>query len=273
MSRFCCCQDQKWCANFCCAGLNKQKKSQYAGVQFFTVPTHFSKEAEPSSSLNKEKVLSDCHAGDPSEALAKSYNFVQYESSVSLPPQISYPPEKLIVKQPQIKQPGAFMTRFRHVNVESSCHVSGPDQSLSVYREESANGTSDDAIVQFSLHYDVAQSKLRVNLQQAMNLPKTYDCNGYPVQCDPLVVLHLEPERGDTHQSQVMKCTYDPVFNKVFHFRGLSINYIRCQTLVFRIFNGALNNRSIGKASLPLADVDLFGIVVQMIVRTEEMEV
>ena len=119
----------------------------------------------------------------------------------------------------------------------------------------------------------MAQSKLTIHLQHATNLPRVYDSNGYPVQCDPLAVLHLEPDRGDTWQSQVVKCTYDPIFNKMFYFRGLSMDHLRYQVLIFRIYNGALNNRAIGKVSLPLVDVDLLGTVLQMIVCTEEVEV
>ena len=94
------------------------------------------------------------------------------------------------------------MTRFRRIDAKLSPHARaghGLDPSLSVYREESTtpqNGAS-DSIIQFSLHYDVAQSKLTIHLQHATNLPRVYDSNGYPVQCDPLVVLHLEPDRGD----------------------------------------------------------------------------
>ena len=156
---------------------------------------------------------------------------------------------------------------------------------LPVYREKAAStltssntpaGGPDnqDPIVQFSLHYDIQQSKLRVNLQYATNLPKAYCKRGSPVQCDPFVMLHLEPDREDTFQSNVVRCTYDPVFNQTFQFRGLSVENIRLQTLVFRFYNHALNNRAIGKASLQLRDVDLFGVVVQMkIIGSEEMEV
>ena len=130
-----------------------------------------------------------------------------------------------------------------------------------------------DAIVQFSLHYDIQQSKLRVYLQYATKLPKAL-YKGSLVQCDPFVMVHLEPDREDTFQSNVIRCTYDPVFNQTFQFGGLSVENVRLQTLVFRFYNHALNNRAIGKASLQLRDVDLFGVVVQMkLISSEEMEV
>ena len=94
------------------------------------------------------------------------------------------------------------------------------------------------------------------------------------MQCDTFVMLHLEPDREETFQSNVVRCTYDPVFNQTFQFRGLSVDNIRLQTLVFRFYNHALNNRAIGKASLKLRDVELFGVIVQMkIIGSEEMEV
>ena len=279
MSCSCCCQGQKWCANVCFAGLNKQKQAHFANIEFSTGSPLISKAAKPPSSriLSKSDSEGDTDA-DPSIALAKSYDFVQKKSRFGFHPQIGVPPEKPIVQQPQQNQPGAFMTRFRRIDAKSSPHARaghGLDPSLSVYREESTtpqNGAS-DSIIQFSLHYDVAQSKLTIHLQHATNLPRVYDSNGYPVQCDPLAVLHLEPDRGDTWQSQVVKCTYDPIFNKMFYFRGLSMDHLRYQVLIFRIYNGALNNRAIGKVSLPLVDVDLLGTVLQMIVRTEEVEV
>ena len=140
--------------------------------------------------------------------------------------------------------------------------------------QDDATDDSQDPIVQFSLHYDIQQSKLRVNLQYATNLPKAYCKRGSPVQCDTFVMLHLEPDREETFQSNVVRCTYDPVFNQTFQFRGLSVDNIRLQTLVFRFYNHALNNRAIGKASLKLRDVELFGVIVQMkIIGSEEMEV
>ena len=145
--------------------------------------------------------------------------------------------------------------------------------SLTSSREAPGDPDNRDAIVQFSLHYDIQQSKLRVHLQYATNLPKAY-VRGSPIQCDPFVMLHLEPDREDTFQSNVVRCTYDPVFNQTFQFGGLSVDNIRLQTLVFRFYNHALSNKAIGKACLQLRDVDLFGVVVQMkIIGSEEMEV
>ena len=90
----------------------------------------------------------------------------------------------------------------------------------------------------------------------------------------PFVILHLEPDREDTLRSHVMKNTHDPIFNQDFQFIGFSIEDIKRQTLVLRICNHAMSNSFIGNIHLPLADVELFGVIMQMeIIRTEEKEV
>lgn len=189
-------------------------------------------------------------------------------------------PDRTVTEQPS---PDRFRQRFDlsanagAINPPVSSLHSGP--GLPVYREKSvrlqnASGEDPDPIIQFSLHYDIHQSKLRVHVQHASYLPKTPVHKGQPVQCDPFVMMHLEPEREDSFQSEVIKNTRDPIFNQLFQFVGLSVDHIRLQTLVLRLYNNALNNRAIGKACLPLRDVDLFGVIVQMkIVQTEEMEV
>ena len=131
-----------------------------------------------------------------------------------------------------------------------------------------------DPIVQFTLHYDILQSKLRVYLQHATNLPEVFCKQGSLEQCDPFVMLHLEPDREDAFQSNIVRCTYDPVFNQRFQFRGLSLDNIMLQTLVLRFYNHALDDRAIGRASLQLRDVDLFGGIVQVkVIGSEEIEV
>ena len=129
-----------------------------------------------------------------------------------------------------------------------------------------------NAVIQFFLHHDVMHSKLTVRLQCASNLPREHDQNGF-LQCDSFVTLHLEPDRGDTLRSKVVKGTCDPTFDQSFLFVGFSVDEIKHQTLVLQIYNKALNNKVIGEASLPLADVELFGVVMQMFIRTKEIKV
>ena len=62
--------------------------------------------------------------------------------------------------------------------------------------------------------------------------------------------------------------TCDPIFDESFLFRGFSMDKIKRQTLVLQSYNSALNNKVIGEVSLPLSNVDLFGVVMQMHVQT-----
>ena len=87
------------------------------------------------------------------------------------------------------------------------------------------------------------------------------------------MTLHLEPDRGDTLRSKVVEGTCDSTFDQSFLFGGFSVDEIKHQTLVLQIYNKALNNKVIGEASLPLADVELFGVVMQMFIHTKEIKV
>ena len=185
------------------------------------------------------------------------------------------PIAKLFPNRPITEQPSGKDLQLADVRSSSHigdlCHVSSKFQSLTMYREKAIDLTK-DAIVQFSLQYDTHQSKLRVDLQYASNLMGF--CNGDPIQCDPLVKLHLEPDNEETFQSKIIKGTQNPVFNQIFQFGGLLIDYMKLQTLVFRFYNHALSNKLIGKACLQLCNVDLLGVVVQIkIIHNEKKEV
>ena len=277
MSSCCCCQD-KWCAAFCCPGLTAHKRAScYAKIQYSRIP-------EESSSSNDP--------GRPGGPILESlriphgkmmYSLVQDGSQFVTHPQLGVP--GAIIEQPSTK---SFLRRFDFVHPETQKtpdHVSGVVR-VPVYRERVLNmpqnddtdgASKDQPIVQFSLHHDIQQSKLRVHLQHATDLPKDYSTSGdvsVPERCDSFVMLHLEPDRQDTLQSHKINGTHDPVFNEMFQFGGLSVEYLKLQTLVLRLYNHALNNKAIGKVRLPLYDVELFGVIVQMKIDTEEeMEV
>ena len=124
-----------------------------------------------------------------------------------------------------------------------------------------------DSIIYFSLRFD--QSKLIVRLKSAKDLPNEFS------KCDPFVVLHLEPNREETFQSKVIKNTRSPNFGQTFRFEGMSVECIKLQTLVLRIYNHAFNNKTIGKVCFPLDEaVEFSGAVMRMrITCPEEMEV
>ena len=183
------------------------------------------------------------------------------------------PIAKLFPNRPITEQPSGKDLQLADVRSSSHigdlCHVNSKFQSLTMYREKAIDPTK-DAIVQFSLQYDTHQSKLRVDLEYASNLMGFYNSDPIP-QCDPLVKLHLVPDREETLQSKIIKGTQNPVFNQIFHFGGLLIEYMKLQTLVFQFYNHALNNELIGEASLQLCDVNLSGAVVKMKIIHEEV--
>ena len=152
-----------------------------------------------------------------------------------------------------------------NIYAESSMN---PDHSRSSGQLHMSTNTA-DSVIKVLLHFD--QSRLRVRLVRATNLPKEFHKGRY---CDPFVVLHLEPSREETFQSKVIKGTSDPEFRQTFQFERMSVECIKLQTLVLRIYNRALNNKTIGKVYLPINDIELDGSSMKKkITNTEEMEV
>ena len=126
-----------------------------------------------------------------------------------------------------------------------------------------------DSIIKFSLKFE--QSRLEVRLGKATNLPKEFHKG---MHCDPFVVLHLEPSREETFKSKVIKGTRDPEFHQTFQFERMSVERIKLQTLVLRIYNSALKNKAIGKVCLPISEVELSGTGMRSkITSGKEMEV
>lgn len=246
MSCSCCSQLSKWCANFCCLWLKKDEKLHHASIEYSSVPS-----LDPSIP----------NASPQSSAVRGRgtirHTFVQHGSQFSIHPQVGrlLSQDGTVTTQPA----GSFNPQLSDL-AQNSQDTDQPSLTT--------NGT---AIIQFVLHHDVMQSKLRVHLQCAANLPRVYDRNGF-LQCDPFVTMHLEPDRGDKLRSKVVEGTCHPTFNETFLFGGFSVSDIQYQVLVFQIYNGA-HNQVIGEASLPLADVELFGTVVQMLIPTNGMEV
>ena len=243
MSCCCACPGSKWCASFGCPGLNKDKNLQHAGVEYSPVPS-----INPSSSAAAGTpilAMGDLnHPGalpNPAMMMRHSYSLVQPAGSrFSFPPQMGLSSDNEPVTAQPVGEGGASMNK--------------------------------NAVIQFFLHHDVMHSKLTVHLQCASNLPGKYDRNGL-LQCDTFVTLHLEPDRGDKLRSKPVEGTCDPVFDERFLFGGFSMDKLKRQTLVLQVYNSAVTNRVIGEASLPLSEVELFGVVMQMLLHTKEAKV
>ena len=247
--------------------------SPYPGVKYSLIQAQKKPSRNGETPIGQEdRVVETLHNFRP---IKLRHTLMQGGSQFSVHPQIGLPISStpIITEQPSHRP---FLKRFRESS-DSFNSLSGS----SVYREKTLGrqksiDLSDhpvDPTIQFSLHYDVLQSKLRIHLEYAADLPKEF-LLGMSVRCDPFVILHLEPDREDTLRSHVIKNTHDPIFNQDFQFVGFSIEDIKRQTLVLRICNHASNNRFIGNIHLPLADVELFGVIMQMkIISTEEKEV
>ena len=260
----CCCQGLDWCARFCCEALNRHKKSSFAGVEFSQVPLK-----EPFPVHNQKESLTSVF---DSPARQGSSNLDLDRLQFSTHSRMNAPSGKIrITQQPSSKDVSKKLQLgpTKLYEIGDLHHDIVEFESPRMYREKAIDPQK-DAMIQFSLHYDLSQSKLRVHLQYASNLLM----EGNPEMCNPFVILHLEPDREDIFQSKVSKCTRDPVFNQTFQFEGMLIQYMKHQILVFRFYNHALNNKAIGKAHLQLCNMDLSGVVVQMkIIHTEKTEV
>ena len=153
---------------------------------------------------------------------------------------------------------------YRPTNVyyaDSSTHL---DHSRSSGQLDKSTSIA-DSVIDFLLKFD--QSRLKVRLTKATNLPKEFHAH-----CDPFVVLHLEPSREETFKSRVVRGTRDPEFRQTFQFERMSLESIKLQTLVLRIYNHAFHNKAIGKVYLPISEIQLSGSRMQMnITRTEEV--
>lgn len=184
--------------------------------------------------------------------------------------------------EPLLDQRDRFLERFfLQPSEPQPSRKSVPVPSMPVYRErclKSQNSEDGNApLIQFSIFYDVLLSKLVIQLHQASNLPViSSKASWRSVQCicAAYVTVQCEPDREQVFQTEVVDNSRFPIFNQCFQFEALSFEYLKLQTLVLCVFNSAQGNKAIGKASLPLSDMDLFGAIVQMKLPVmEEMEV
>ena len=267
----------------CCPGLMGGPPSKgpghYAKIEYTMVPDVRSNSLSHSRRRDTENQL-DGVLSTSLYGMTRRYTLPQDSSQHSAHPQIDVTApdgEAVVTEQPSTSK--AFLQRFARIPAQQersstledggNAHPSTGDHevSLPVYRErvvQSHQGLRRSPMVQFSLYYDLHQSKLRVHLQRVYNLPALHLNTTNTVRCDPMVVVHLEPDRGDTFTSRVMKGTREPEFNQSFHFERQSLEQIKQQTLVFRVFNHAVNDKAIGKACLSLHNVELFGVIIQM---------
>ena len=146
-------------------------------------------------------------------------------------------------------------------NRESLLMAAVKDRSASL-QEGKLYGWNKQTIIQFSLLYDVVHCTLMVHLHYALNLP-AMDRNG---KSDPFVVVGLTPNCTNELKSKVVPETLNPVFNQSLQFQNIFPGDLRNQTLQLSVYDHdkLKKNDWIGEVTLPLADVDLTGVAIQM---------
>ncbi len=170
--------------------------------------------------------------------------------------------------EPGLKRtPLALKEWQRVMPTHPSPHQSGPkvkpyfevDQKLSDLE-------SSLPLLQFSILYDFQCRSVTVNIQEATNLPTEPKS-----KCNPHVGLYFLPNNDRILGTRVLFNNANPRWNESFEFPNQTLEVVQKQTLVFRVYNKQKSSRNIfiGMVMLPLAEVDLYGIPIRMIIKKE----
>ena len=197
---------------------------------------------------------------------------------LSLSKQHSTPATPVVEYRP-IQEP--FLNRFvlQDVQLEPAKQEHGTPCLPSYAEKALLNVDEEQPIVQFQIYHDVLLSKLSIQLHHVTNLLTSRDkSHQNDTQCEPYVTVQLDPDKAVTHRSQVIRSPHRPTwtFNENFQFEGLSAGYVKLQTLVVRVYrdhsDATKYGECLGVAYLPLADAELHGVVMQMILNIEEVD-
>ena len=129
------------------------------------------------------------------------------------------------------------------------------------FSTESQGADVGPPMLQFSLHNDIQCHTLTVHIQSATNLSQKSSDEG---PCSSFVVVHLLPNKGEVHSTEVMPKMRNPVYNVVFKF-GLLLSFNEI-TLVFKVFHRHtfMKRELIGVVTCPLRDADFSGNQINM---------
>ncbi len=117
----------------------------------------------------------------------------------------------------------------------------------------------------FSVYFDVQFSTLNIHLLNARNLNTILPARS-PTKAEfssLCVALHLEPSKEEVFQARLVANVPNPEFNERFTFTNLTVENVRKESIVFRIYQGSKPKRSnmVGLVKLQLSEVDLFGVI------------
>ena len=116
----------------------------------------------------------------------------------------------------------------------------------------------DEPRIQFSLYYDMQRYCLTIHLISATSL--TDRNKKRKTELSPYVLVFLIPSREQIFESKLKRDTNNPIFKETFEFTGLPPDEVRRQTLILRVLNKARSAFDIGIVTLPLENVDLYGV-------------
>ncbi len=120
------------------------------------------------------------------------------------------------------------------------------------------------SVLQFSVYHDIQRSVLQVHLLRATKLlPVSIWVNK---KSNVFVVMYLFPNKEEIYESRLVPSSTSPRLDQVFEVSGLTVEEIRRQSLVFRIYEGTQRSKGnfIGSVVLPLGEADLFGVITTM---------
>ena len=106
----------------------------------------------------------------------------------------------------------------------------------------------------FSLYFDEKRNNLIVHLLKAFRIPtKRAQCAS-----NPFAEVYLLPAKGEAQESRLLHQTLDPIFDQPFNFMNLSVDEVKRQMLVIRIY---LHNKHhfIGGVLFNLEKANLYG--------------
>ncbi len=108
--------------------------------------------------------------------------------------------------------------------------------------------------VQFSLFYDKLKSVLIVRVHHILQIPTSRPAE----TSNPFVQVYLLPMKIDIQQSHIVERTHNPMFDSIFNFGKLSIEDLRRQMMIIRIYINDLNH-FVGGVIYSLDNADLHG--------------